>query len=242
MGLWAALQFLTILPTPLRGTVSAKVSGQSLAYFPFIGLILGSILLGVWYGLAFILPPSVVYALLIIALAILTGAHHLDGLIDTFDGVMVGKDKEERLQVMADTKVGAFGIAAIILLLILKYAALSSAPVVTSLLLMPTLSRWTMVCAIFAFPYAKDVGMGLVFKQGATWQRLIAATAIPLVTAVVLLKWWGLALMSVLLLIILGIAGCFHLRIGGLTGDSYGAINELAEVLVLLLLITWERL
>ncbi|HIE18079.1 MAG TPA: adenosylcobinamide-GDP ribazoletransferase, partial [Dehalococcoidia bacterium] len=183
MGFWAALQFLTIFPSPLRGTVSAEVSGQSLAYFSLIGLALGSILLGIWYGLAFILPPPVVYALLIITLAILTGAHHLDGLIDTFDGVMAGKDRGERLQTMADTKVGAFGIAAIILLLLLKYVALSSAPVVESLLLMPTLSRWAMVCVIFAFPYAKNVGMGLVFKQRATWQRLTAATAIALVTA-----------------------------------------------------------
>lgn len=222
--------------------MSAEVSGQSLAYFSLIGLALGSILLGIWYGLAFILPPPVVYALLIITLAILTGAHHLDGLIDTFDGVMAGKDRGERLQTMADTKVGAFGIAAIILLLLLKYVALSSAPVVESLLLMPTLSRWAMVCVIFAFPYAKNVGMGLVFKQRATWQRLTAATAIALVTAVVLLKWWGLVLIAVLLLIVLGIASCFRLRLGGLTGDNYGAINELAEVLVLLLLIILGRL
>ncbi|HIE17226.1 MAG TPA: hypothetical protein EYP71_03425, partial [Dehalococcoidia bacterium] len=89
---------------------------------------------------------------------------------------------------------------------------------------------------------AKNVGMGLVFKQRATWQRLTAATAIALVTAVVLLKWWGLVLIAVLLLIVLGIASCFRLRLGGLTGDNYGAINELAEVLVLLLLIILGRL
>ncbi len=237
MGFWAALQFLTILPTPLRHEVTAKTSGQSLTHFPLVGLILGAILLGLHYGLTLILPPPVVNALLIIALVILTGAHHLDGFIDTCDGVIAGKSKKERLAIMSDSKVGAFGIVGAILLLLLKYASLSSAPILPSLLLMPTLSRWTMVGIIFTFPYAKSSGMGLAFKQGASWQRLTISTAIALIAAVVLLKWWGLVLVAALGLIAFGIASYFRSRLGGLTGDNYGAINELAEVLVLLLLI-----
>lgn len=237
MGFWAALQFLTIFPTPLRHEVTAKTSGQSLTYFPLVGLILGAILLSLHYGLTLILPPPVVNALLIIALVILTGAHHLDGFIDTCDGVIAGKSKKERLAIMSDSKVGAFGIVGAILLLLLKYASLSSASILPSLLLMPTLSRWAMVGIIFTFPYAKSSGMGLAFKQGASWQRLTIATAIALIAAVVLLKWWGLVLVAALGLIAFGIASYFRSRLGGLTGDNYGAINELAEVLVLLLLI-----
>jgi len=237
MGFWAALQFLTIFPTPLRHEVTAKTSGQSLTYFPLVGLILGAILLSLHYGLTLILPPPVVNALLIIALVILTGAHHLDGFIDTCDGVIAGKSKKERLAIMSDSKVGAFGIVSAILLLLLKYASLSSAPILPSLLLMPTLSRWAMVGIIFTFPYAKSSGMGLAFKQGASWQRLTISTAIALIAAVVLLKWWGLVLVAALGLIAFGIASYFRSRLSGLTGDNYGAINELAEVLVLLLLI-----
>jgi len=110
------------------------------------------------------------------------------------------------------------------------------------LLLMPTLSRWAMVSVIFTFPYAKRSGMGFAFKQGATWQRLAVTTIIALIVAVVLLKLWGLALMAALWLISFGIASYFNSRLGGLTGDNYGAINELAEVLVLLLLILIWRL
>ena len=237
MGFWAALQFLTIFPTPLRHEVTAKTSGQSLTYFPLVGLILGAILLSLHYGLTLILPPPVVNALLIIALVILTGAHHLDGFIDTCDGVIAGKSKKERLAIMSDSKVGAFGIVGAILLLLLKYASLSSASILPSLLLMPTLSRWAMVGIIFTFPYAKSSGMGLAFKQGASWQRLTISTAIALIAAVVLLKWWGLVLVAALWLIAFGIASYFRSRLSGLTGDNYGAINELAEVLVLLLLI-----
>jgi adenosylcobinamide-GDP ribazoletransferase len=143
---------------------------------------------------------------------------------------------------MSDTKVGAFGIVGAILLLLLKYASLSSAPILPALLLMPTLSRWAMVSIIFTFPYAKRSGMGLAFKQGATWQRLAIATTIALIVAVAVLKLWGLVLMTALWLIAFGIAGYFRSRLGGLTGDNYGAINELAEVLVLLLLILIGRL
>jgi len=242
MGFWAALQFLTIFPTPLRHKVTATTSGQSLTYFPLVGLILGAILLGLHYGLTLILPSSVVNALLITALVILTGAHHLDGFIDTCDGVIAGKSKKERLAIMSDTKVGAFGIVGVILLLLLKYVSLSSAPILPALLLMSTLSRWAMVSIIFIYPYAKSSGMGLAFKQGATWQRLAIATTIAFIVAVAVLKWWGVVLMATLWLIVFGIASYFRSRLGGLTGDNYGAINEISEVLVLLLTILIGRL
>jgi adenosylcobinamide-GDP ribazoletransferase len=99
-----------------------------------------------------------------------------------------------------------------------------------------------MVSIIFIYPYAKSSGMGLAFKQGATWQRLTIATTIAFIVAVAVLKLWGLVLMAALWLIVFGIAGYFRSRLGGLTGDNYGAINELAEVLVLLLLILIGRL
>ena len=236
MGFWIALQFLTILPTPLRKEIDAEDLGQSLTYFPLVGLMLGVILFGLNFVLTLILPPAVVNALLIIALVILTGAHHLDGLIDTCDG-LAGKSKEERLAIMSDHQVGAFGIVGALLILLLKYVSLSSAPVLPALLLMPTLSRWTMVSVIFIFPYAKSSGMGLAFKQGANWQRLTISTIIALAAAVIILKLWGLVLIAALWLIIFGIASYFRSRLGGLTGDNYGAINELAEVLVLLLII-----
>jgi adenosylcobinamide-GDP ribazoletransferase len=242
MGFWSAIQFLTIFPTPLRHRGIAETAGQSLPYFPLVGLIIGAILYGLHYGLSLILPPALVTALLVIALVILTGAHHIDGFIDTCDGVFVGKSKKERLTIMSDTRVGAFGIVSVVLLLLLKYVSLSSvSKILPALLLMPTISRWTVASVIFTFPYAKRSGMGLPFKRGATWQRLIIATIITLIVAVILLKWWGLALMAVVWLIALGIGGLFRSRLGGLTGDNYGAIIEVSEVLVLLIVILIGR-
>ena len=240
MGFFTALKFLTIFPLPNRLDKATEDFGTSLPYFPPVGLVLGAILFGLHYGLSFILPPAVISILLIIALTIMTGAHHLDGLMDSFDGMVIGKSRERRLEIMADSHIGAFGIIAAILLLLLKYVALVSLPEVMmmpSLLLMPTLSRWIMVSALFTFPYARSSGMGLSFKQGANWQRFAIATAIALIVSVLLLSWWGAVLMAALWLIIFGIASYFNSRLGGLTGDVYGALNELSEVLVLLLIL-----
>ncbi len=242
MGFWTALRFLTILPVPFRKETDDVALGKSLTYFPLVGLMLGVILLGLHYGLSVFLPASVVTALVITALVVLTGAHHLDGFMDTCDGITAGKSREERLAIMSDSKVGAFGIAGAVLLILLKYISLSAAPVFASLLLMPTLSRWAMVSAIFTFPYARATGMGSVFKQGANWQRLILSTVVTLLIAIVLLKWWAPALLASLWLIIFIVARYFRSRLGGLVGDVYGAINEISEVLVLLLVIIIGRL
>jgi adenosylcobinamide-GDP ribazoletransferase len=239
LGFLTALKFLTIVPLPEYIDESSENFGKSLPYFPIIGLILGAILFGLYYGLSFILPPPLVSILLIIALAILTGAHHLDGLMDSFDGLVIGKSKERRLEIMADSRVGCFGIIAAILVLLTKYSSLTSLPhamIMPALLLMPTLSRWLMVSALFSFPSAKTYGMGAAFKQGANWRRFTITTVIAILVSALLLNWQGIALLVVLWLIIFGIASYFNTRLDGLTGDVYGAINELSEVLVLILI------
>jgi len=243
LGFWTALQFLTIFPTPLKHKVLHETSGQSLPYFPLVGLILGTLLFGLHYSLSLILPSAIIPVLLIGTLAVLTGTQSLDGFVDTCDGVFAGKSRKERLAIMSDTKIGAFGIVGVVLLLMIKYVSLLSVSMILpALLLMPALSRWVMVFMIFAFPYAKKSGMGLPFKLGATWQRLAVATIITLVVSVFLLRWWGLALMFTVWLIAFGVASYFRSRLGGLTGDNYGAINEISEVLVLLLVILIGRL
>ena len=239
MGFWIALRFLTIIPSPFRGEPSPQKLGRSLGYFPVVGLVVGGILFGIDRGLGLILPFAVVNALLIVVLIILTGALHLDGFIDTCDG-MAGDSPQRRLEIMSDSQVGAFGIVGACLVLLVKYAALLSLPGslrMAALLLMPTLGRWTMAYAVFAFPCAsKTPGLGQIFKQEATWQKLAIATLVALVAVTVLISWQGIVLMAGLWLLIWGIASYLRSRLGGLTGDTYGAVNELAEILVLILL------
>jgi adenosylcobinamide-GDP ribazoletransferase len=242
LGFFTALKFLTVFPGPETKETRGSSFGESLPYFPVIGLVIGIILYGLYYGLSFILPVSLVTVLIILALVVISGAHHLDGFIDTFDGITGSKPREKRLEIMLDSHAGAIGVVAVVLLMLGKYAALSSmTSPLPALLLMPVLSRWTSVFLLFAFPYARQTGMGLLFKQGARWHRMAIATAISIAIAVVLLSWWGIVLMASLTLIIAAIAVFFKNRLGGLTGDCYGAIIELAEVIVLVLLVLFPQ-
>lgn len=239
MGFWAALEFLTVIPSPFRQKAVGEGMERSLSYFPLVGALLGGILLGLDWLLRLVFPLPLVDILLIVALAVLSGGLHLDGFIDTFDGVVLHRPVEERLRVLSDSRIGGFGVVAACCLFLVKFAALLVLPLglrAPVLVLMPLLSRWGMACQVFAFPYAKESGLGSVFKKGATWPRLAVATVVALAVSLALLRVQGLALMAGLWLLSTGLAYYFHRRLGGLTGDTYGAVNEAAEVMVLLLL------
>jgi adenosylcobinamide-GDP ribazoletransferase len=234
----AALKFLTIIPLPGRREVSPEALGRSIVYFPLVGVIIGLILVGLNWLLGWLLPSAVVNVLLVVALAALSGALHLDGFIDTCDGMAGGKTVEERWRVMEDSRAGSFGIIGVCLLLLVKYVSLNAVParwLMPTLVLMPVVSRWAMVYAVFAYPYAKPSGLGTVFKQGASWPRFTIATVITLAVAVILAQLNGFIIMVAIWVIVAAMATYLKGRLGGLTGDTYGAINEVAEVLVLIL-------
>jgi adenosylcobinamide-GDP ribazoletransferase len=244
LGFVAALQFLTIVP--LRRAVGAEEIGRSLAYFPLVGLFIGGFLYGLDRLLGLALPLGMINVLLVIALIVITRALHLDGFIDTCDGIGGGGSPPARLEIMRDSRVGSFGVAGAFCLILLKYVSLMFLPGgqrMAALVLMPVISRWTMVYAVFAFPYArKGQGLGTSFKERAKWSGLAIATIIALASATALLRLEGLAVIAASWLIALALASYLSRKLGGLTGDSYGAINEVVEVAVLILipLITWS--
>lgn len=238
MGFLAALRFLTIIPLPGRRETSPEELGRSIVYFPLVGVVIGLILAGLNWLLGFVLPSAVVNVLLVVSLVVISGGLHLDGLVDTGDGIGGQKTVEERWQVMKDSRAGAFGIIGVCLLLLVKYVALNSVParwLMPTLLLMPVVSRWAMVYAVFAYPYAKPSGLGKVFKQGASLPRFTIATLITLAVAVILVQLSGLMIMFGVWIIAMAVASYLKGKFGGLTGDTYGAINEIAEVCVLIL-------
>ena len=238
MRFWTAWQLLTIIPIPYCREYPPENLGKSIGFFPVVGIFLGAGLLGLDLLLRLFLPLMLVNILLLVVLLILTGALHLDGFIDTCDGLAIRGLPPARLEAMHDSRVGAFGVIGGCLMLLAQFASLMSLPSglrTNAFLLMPVLSRWAMVYAICAFPSAKKEGMGWQVKQGATWKGMAIATGISSVIALVSLRWWGLALLAALALIVFVFARFLCSRLGGLSGDSYGAINEFTQLAVLIL-------
>ncbi|MBN1375585.1 MAG: adenosylcobinamide-GDP ribazoletransferase [Dehalococcoidia bacterium] len=238
MIFFTALRFLTIIPVPSSTVDESGMIGKSIPFFPVVGLLIGVILYGLCIVLRMALPMPVVSALLIVCLAILTGAHHLDGLIDTCDGMVAGKTREQRLSIMSDTRVGAFGITGICLLLLLKYAVISNSTDMAVLILFPVISRWTLAGAILIFPSARDEGLGFITRKSARWTGFIWATVPALLVSIVLAGLIeGLLLLISLFALTYCVGLAFSRLYGWLTGDNYGALVEIGETLALLMMI-----
>jgi adenosylcobinamide-GDP ribazoletransferase len=232
----AALQFLTLLPIK-RGFTSEQM-GRSTAYFPLVGLILGLILAGFNFVLNLLLPHAVVNILLVILMALLSGGLHLDGLADTLDGMAGHRTPEQRLEIMRDSRIGGFGALGLALFLIAEYVTLNSIPqenIPQTLVLSAVLSRWAMVTAIHVYPYARSTGLGKAFKDAVNWQQFILATLVTLILAVVLYRITGLVIIAGVWVVLNLVAVYLKRQLGGLTGDTYGAINEISVLSVFLL-------
>jgi len=237
-SLLAAFQFLTTFPAIIRRAFTAQELGRAVGFFPIVGLALGGVLYGLGAGLGFIYPRQIVAIFILAAWLLLTRALHFDGFLDSCDGLFGGFTPERRLEIMRDSRVGAFGVAGGGLLLLAKYAAILSLPGLSGLLLAPVLGRWTLSMAIFAFPYAREKGLGRDMKDNVHWPQVILSTVVTVLAAWLFTGWTGL-LAFILAGIVLWLGATFILRrIPGLTGDSYGALCELTELATLLLFTT----
>lgn len=231
-----ALQFLTVIPIRISKIKPGQIS-RSMAYFPIIGLLLGLALALANYALTSArFDPFTSNIILVVLLIILTGGLHLDGLSDTADALFSGKDKPEMLRIMRDSHVGAMGVLAIISVLLLKIAFLSAVGpelTVKALILMCVLSRWSMTSSLFAFPYARAEGKAKAFKDGMTRNIFIISTLAALAIAFFILRAAGIALFVITAAFTYMAGLRMKKKIGGVTGDTIGAVSELTEVVVL---------
>ncbi|TRZ50353.1 adenosylcobinamide-GDP ribazoletransferase, partial [bacterium] len=180
--------------------------------------------------------PFISNTILIVLLIIFTGGLHLDGLADTADAFLSRKTKEEMLKIMHDSHIGAMGVLSLICILLLKIAFLSSiSPALKTigLLLMCTLSRWTLVFSMFLFPYARNEGKAKVFAEGVNFKIFISATIITLTSTLIIWRLKGLFVFGIIAMSTYIISKFINNKIGGITGDTLGAINELTEVIAL---------
>ena len=234
-----ALQFLTRIPVKIKDKIEDRDYGYSMAWFPAVGLILGLILALVFKLAIVLFNPAIAVVLAITAYMFLTGALHIDGLSDACDGLYGGKgDKIKTLEIMKDSRIGTIGALALVLDIGLRFALLYSLPVSripASLILMVVLGRWGQVFFCLNAPSARAESRGGYFSSSLTPGIFGFSTMIMFGISLFLLKPASLVLLLVFLVLIIRMSqNYFARKIGGITGDTIGAVNEGTEILVLL--------
>lgn len=232
-----AWRLLTVIPLPLIPEDFNRPAGKAAGYYPLVGLIIGLILAGL-DGLFQWLWPGHVAATLTLAVWVgLTGMLHLDGFMDACDGLLPPRDRARRLEIMKDSRVGAFGVVGGILLLLLKFNSLAALPAGTrwaALLAAPVLARWAVTWVMACYPLAGKEGLGVLFVAGISRQQVVTASIIAAATVAVAFGAGGLLLIIIAWLSATLIATFAVAQIGGLTGDIYGATCETTETILLL--------
>jgi len=235
-----ALQFLTIIPLPFTVRCEERDLGRSMALFPAVGLTLGFLLLGVNRLITPFLPRSVTDLLLLVLLAGITGALHLDGLADVFDGLAARGGKERFLEVMKDSRCGPVGAAALVFFLLIKYQALLTVPDLqknAALLLFPLLGRYAQVQCTVGATRARSDGLGSAFIGSAGVFQFLAALATALTISYILFGINGVWFFSGTYLLTWWLRRWAHRRLGGITGDIIGFVCEMTEAITLLLIV-----
>lgn len=234
---FAALQFLTLCPWPKRLERSADEVGRAAIFFPVVGLALGLILLLIDLLLDRFAGAALSSVFLVAILVLLTRGLHLDGLGDTCDGLGAGGDRERMLSIMDDPHTGAFGLIAIVLLLFFKVHAIESmdGDRWRALLAAPVLGRWAMVLLGHRSQPAKQ-GLGSTLIDHLSAKHLFLATLITVLLVAAILHAAGIAIMAWVAVFTIASKAYFHRRLGGVTGDTFGAVGELSETSVLFFL------
>ena len=239
-GFVLAWQFLTIIPLPSRWLpeTTPPTFSMALRWFPFVGFLLGIALVAIDWALDDLFAPVVLNLLVLSLYIVVTGGLHQDGLADTVDALAGGTTPEHRLEIFRDSHIGALGVTGLILSLALRYVGLMALPGgirELMLLCMPIVGRWSMVLGVWKAVYPRDEGIGASFIQNCSTIDVVIATVIV-----------GLGVGMVLgpvAAVVLICAGYVFVRcyvwwisgkVGGVTGDILGSMNEGMEILFIL--------
>lgn len=261
-----ALQFLTILPVKVRGDITEQDVAGSAAFFPLAGAVQGLLIAAPVLLLMKFLPADITAALALLVLILSNGGFDLDGVADTADALAVKssgdpeRDISKRLAVMKDSSSGAIGVIAIIMAVLLKFVLMqrllsdySTFAAAAIFFLMPAFSKWVTLPAMYHGASARKDGLGRIFIEHTGAASLITSTVIVLSLSLLVssfnliaasfipcVEFCAASLIGLYLFCLLAmrfLAG----RFGGLTGDHFGAMTEIAEILFLLAAYIWLK-
>jgi adenosylcobinamide-GDP ribazoletransferase len=243
-----ALQFLTVFTVNKEHRFEEGGLARSMAYFPLVGFLIGVVLV---YAdklfIVLVLPQSVAAFLIVVLSVLVTRALHVDGLADTFDGLMGGHDGASRLAIMKDSRIGTAGALGIVCVLFLKYLCLNSLfenDRIAALLTAPVLARWSQALMAFKASYSREEGAGRSFVGHLRAADLTAASVMAIGLCSFVVLRFDLRSAALFCTLICGVSAATYLarrrlvrKLGGLTGDAIGAVSELNEALALFIFV-----
>lgn len=238
-GLLVAARYLTIVPIP--GRRHSGDLGRAAPWFPIIGLGIGGALVLTDWITSRLFPPLLSALLVVTAWKLVTGGIHLDGVADCLDG-LTGRDPEQRLAIMRDSRIGAFGAIGLILFLFLVIVAVSELPATLrwrTLLVAPVIARAMPGLLGPVFRPARRDGHGVAFHAGLWPMAAPVALGVAVALGIASLKGLGIVTVAVAAIVALTVTLFLARRLGGITGDVFGAAIELSELAVLLTVIAW---
>ncbi|MEN1759808.1 adenosylcobinamide-GDP ribazoletransferase [Anoxynatronum sibiricum] len=234
-----ALQFLTILPVPTQ-SVSDDTYHQTMGWYSAAGIVIGLMTAGIYWLIVQQLPVQMGVLTALFFQFFLTGGLHLDGLADTFDGCMSGRDRNRKLEIMKDSRLGTHGALILLFVLLFKLTAYTALPGhlrVTCLVLAPVMGRLALVLGAWKSVYARENGLGNLFIGKITLFEVILALGVCMGALVATRQIaMGGALLAILMTVALGRHIITRL-LGGMTGDTLGALSEISEVVFLMIVL-----
>jgi adenosylcobinamide-GDP ribazoletransferase len=230
-----SLFFFTRIPVGGHGEWNQEYVDKATSYLPVIGLLVGGFGGLVFMGSAYLFPQTVAIVLSMVATVLLTGAFHEDGFCDVCDGFGGGYTKEQRLMIMKDSRSGAYAVIGAILLLLLKFSALTSLPATLIPLILitgHTISRTTIIWFVSLYTYARDDNQSKSkpLAKSLPVSRIIISTIAGFLT--LLLLPWQPAIAGLIISILTFVIWSRYVvkRLGGYSGDCLGATQQLVEV------------
>lgn len=232
---FVVLQFLTIVPIKIKSDIEEKDFGRALFYFPVVGMLIGLTLLASAMFFDF-LPDFAKSAVILITSIVITGAVHLDGFTDAVDGLYGNKSKEKILEIMQDSRIGAMGAVGLISLLLFKFSLIASMPAAALwrvLIIMPVISRWCMVLACYQSECVRKESKAKFFIEYASKKEMISAGIFTVMLCILLAGLKGIFVFVSVFMPVYLFTAYVKRKIGGITGDILGAVNEIAEAAAL---------
>ncbi|MFH0782446.1 MAG: adenosylcobinamide-GDP ribazoletransferase [Pseudomonadota bacterium] len=234
--LCTAVRFLTLMPIAWRAEDDSRQFADCLVFFAVVGVIIGAVGASGVFLLSMIFPQPVVIALGLAYLAFISGCLHLDGLSDSADGLLSSRPKEVCLEIMKDSRAGAMGVVVVVMVLLMKYAALSALSkegLLAAFFLMPLAGRCAILLTMASLPYAREEGgLGSLFYSGNSKKAAVGAMIFLLFFVVILTPSHTLPILVGFLVVTFLFNRWCKAKIGGATGDTLGAVCELTEMIV----------